>query len=314
MIFSHSVLDRAAHLREDDVALFDHKDAVIYPFWRSMPLLDVAGDSAHLVGFSPADWPFVAKENRIFLGLLDDVPHFAIDVSNWQPEGALETSAHTGTAFDQNKVPFKAEEALWHFQEPREVFPLLSPKDADVIAISKALLNWHRSHKFCARCGEVSEQAMAGWQRNCGACGGLHFPRTDPVVIMLVTHEDHVLLGRSHGWPDKMYSLLAGFVEPGETLEAATTREVLEETGISVQDVTYMKCQPWPYPNSLMVGMRAVARDTKITLDPHELDDAIWVPKAEVMRSLSGEHTDILPAREGSIAYELLKIWVAEPS
>ena len=153
---------------------------------------------------------------------------------------------------------------------------------------------------------------MAGWQRNCPSCGAQHFPRTDPVVIMLVTHGNRALLGRSPGWPEGMYSCLAGFVEPGETLEAAVRREVLEEAGIRIGTVRYLASQPWPFPASLMIGCAAEALTDTITRDPAELEDAIWITREEALATLSGERPDILPARKGAIAHFLLSNWLAD--
>ncbi|MEO0917723.1 MAG: NAD(+) diphosphatase, partial [Pseudomonadota bacterium] len=157
-----------------------------------------------------------------------------------------------------------------------------------------------------------SMMAMAGWQRDCPACGHHHFPRTDPVVIMLITHGNAVLVGRSPGWPEGMYSLLAGFVEPGETVEAAVRREVFEEVGVRVGPVRYLASQPWPFPASLMLGCAGDALSTDLTLDPNEIEDALWVSREEMAKAFSGTHPTILPARKGAIAHFLLRAWLAD--
>ncbi len=154
--------------------------------------------------------------------------------------------------------------------------------------------------------------AMAGWQRDCPTCGAHHFPRTDPVVIMLITHGNSVLLGRSPGWPEGMYSLLAGFVEPGETIEAAVRREMFEEAGIRVGAVGYLASQPWPFPSSLMFGCRGEALDDEITIDPNEIEDAMWVSREEMMECFAGNNTRIKPARKGAIAHFLIWNWLAD--
>jgi NAD+ diphosphatase len=151
---------------------------------------------------------------------------------------------------------------------------------------------------------------MGGWQRNCPDCGRSHFPRTDPVVIMLITRDDSVLVGRSPGWPEGMYSLLAGFVEPGETMEAAVRREVFEEAGIKVGHVDYLASQPWPFPASLMFGCSGEALSSEITLDPAELEDAMWVTRADMEIVFAGNHPIMKPAREGAIAHFLLDNWL----
>ena len=165
---------------------------------------------------------------------------------------------------------------------------------------------------FCAKCGAPSEVSQGGWQRGCPACKAQHFPRTDPVVIMLITRGNSVLMGRSPGWPQGMYSLLAGFVEPGETIEAAVRREVVEESGIKVGAVSYLASQPWPFPASLMFGCMGEAESDEITVDPDELEDARWVTREEMMQVFAGEHPEIKPARKGAIAHFLLHNWLAD--
>jgi len=153
---------------------------------------------------------------------------------------------------------------------------------------------------------------MAGWQRNCPACGAHHFPRTDPVVIMLVTRGNSVLIGRSPGWPDGMYSLLAGFVEPGETLEAAVRREVFEETGVRVGPVRYLASQPWPFPASLMFGCQGEALEGAITIDPAEIEDALWLTREEMVTVMAAAHPRIRAPRRGAIAHFLAEAWLAD--
>ena len=139
-----------------------------------------------------------------------------------------------------------------------------------------------------------------------------HFPRTDPVVIMLITHGNRVLMGRSPGWPDGMYSLLAGFVEPGETIEAAVRREVEEESSIKVGSVEYLASQPWPYSSSLMIGCRGEAKSDEIDIDPHEIEDARWFTREEIAASFAGQNPNLKPAREGAIAHFILWNWLAD--
>jgi NAD+ diphosphatase len=153
---------------------------------------------------------------------------------------------------------------------------------------------------------------QAGWQRTCRACNASHFPRTDPVVIMLITQGKSVLMGRSPGWPEGMYSLLAGFVEPGETLEAAVRREVFEEAGVKVGAVSYLSGQPWPFPASLMFGCAGEALSKEINIDPVEIEDAVWVTREEMMEVFAGAHDKLRPARRGAIAHFLLENWLAD--
>lgn len=173
----------------------------------------------------------------------------------------------------------------------REVAVQLGDRDAGLFATSLALANWHRTHRFCPRCGTATEHARGGWLRTCPQDGSEHYPRTDPAVIMsVVDADDRLLLARGAGWPEGRYSVLAGFLEPGETLEAAVRREVREEVGIDVRDVTYLGDQPWPFPNSLMIGFTARAESTDLTLQEDEIAEACWVGRDELVeRYRSGE-------------------------
>ena len=313
--FGGSGLNRAAHLREDEAALaraIKQENAACVLLWRGKPLM--RGDSLAMV---PMDHPILRQglereiDAPVFLGLEDSgAPDFACDISGWEPEG-LDTGA-LGGFFDPSLQHHPDFPPDCVFAELRRVMSSLSPRDAELAATAKAIVNWHSSHKFCARCGERSAVSHGGWQRTCPSCGGHHFPRTDPVVIMLITYGNSVLMGRSHGWPEGMYSLLAGFVEPGETLEAAVRREVVEEAGIKVGHVDYLASQPWPFPASLMFGCRGEALSREIKIDPVEIEDAIWVSREDMMTVFAGEHPHIKPARKGAIAHFLLQNWLAD--
>jgi NAD+ diphosphatase len=214
--------------------------------------------------------------------------------------------------FDPSIQRHPALDEAYGFAELRGVMTDLTPREAELAATAKAVLHWHRSHGFCAACGAASEMTQGGWQRSCPACGAQHFPRTDPVVIMLVTHGNSVLLGRSPGWPEGMYSLLAGFVEPGEPVEAAVRREVFEETGVRCGAVSYLASQPWPFPASLMLGMRTEALSRDITIDPDEIEAARWVTREELVSAFAGLHPEIKAARNGAIAHFILRNWLAD--
>ena len=184
------------------------------------------------------------------------------------------------------------------------------PPTLSMIATAKALISWHATHGFCAKCGVRSHAVAAGWRRECAACRTQHFPRTDPVVIMLVTDGDRCLLGRQARFPKGFYSALAGFLEPGETIEAAVKREVQEEAGIPCRDVIYHASQPWPFPASLMIGCFATATGRTITLNDKELEDARWFSRAEVRQMLAGDHPDGLASPgKMAIARTLLQAW-----
>jgi NAD+ diphosphatase len=178
---------------------------------------------------------------------------------------------------------------------------------------AKSMLDWHRRHAFCANCGSASRVAAAGWQRICDVCGTRHFPRVDPVVIMLVIDGERCLLGRQRQFAPGMYSALAGFVEPGETAEDAVRREVMEEARVKCAEVVYFASQPWPFPSSLMIGCFAQASDTDIVVDTAELEDARWFSRQEVAQMLAGTHARGLSAPQPfAIAHHLLKAYVAQ--
>jgi NAD+ diphosphatase len=168
---------------------------------------------------------------------------------------------------------------------------LFTPDTVNDIGTAKALFSWHARHRFCSNCGAPTTPASAGWKRVCEACSSEHFPRTDPVAIMLAVDGDRCLLGRAPRFPATMFSCLAGFMEPGETFADAVRREIKEEAGVDVGRVRFLDCQPWPFPSSLMIGCLAEATSTTITLDD-ELADARWFTRDEVRLILAGQHPD----------------------
>jgi NAD+ diphosphatase len=304
--FGGSALDRAAALRGDPARMAAVlTNGTVLAVWRGKPLVAeqalvwLAADSPVLLGAGPA----------VFLGLDDGTPRFAQDISHWTPD---EPIAEASGFLDPNLQTHPALPAHHAFQDLRNVMALLSPRDAELAATAKAVLHWHHSHGFCAACGQKSDMVQAGWQRSCPACGTQHFPRTDPVVIMLVTRGNKLLIGRNAVWPEGMYSLLAGFVEPGETLEAAVRREVAEETGVGIGTVRYLASQPWAFPASLMFGCIAEATSDQITIDPAELQDALWITREDMVTVLAGQHPRIKAGRKGAIAHFLISNWLAD--
>ncbi len=300
-------LNRAGNLRRDSAAvanLWPH--AQVLPIWRGRIGFDTA--SGGLLWLA-AGHPALAQEKvRIFLGFSGTLALFAVDISGWNPQ---ETVQGSGGFFDTTLQPHPDLAEGAGFADLRGVMTQLSPLDGECAATAKALMSWHDSHGFCARCGSASTVADAGWQRHCSACSTSHFPRTDPVVIMLVTRGDRILLGRSPAWPEGMYSLLAGFVEPGEQFEAAVRREVFEETGVRVGHVRYLASQPWPFPASLMLGALGQAETEAITLDPAELEDALWLTRQELLQVQLGRNPKVKAGRKGAIAQYLIAEWLA---
>lgn len=308
--FGGSGLERAAHLRADAGALSRLWPAArVLPIWRGKPLF--ASEARDALGWLAADHPQVdmRRAGAIFLGLDEAGALFAVDMSDWEPQDLPDSLDMFADPSEQVHPELPAGS---RFAELRRSMTRLTARDAELAAMTRALFSWQRSHRFCAKCGAESAMTQAGWQRSCHSCGAHHFPRTDPVVIMLITHGNSVLLGRSPGWPDGMFSCLAGFVEPGETLEAAVRREVFEEAGVRVGQVDYLASQPWPFPASLMVGCRGEATSTEITIDPNEIEEARWVTREEVLATFAGEHDEIFAAREGAIARFLLTNWLAD--
>ena len=282
-------------------------DAGVLAIWRGKPLL---WSDTREPAFVPFDHPVfaLADEKPIFLGLDDGNARFARDISNWEP---IEVPDTVGAFLDPSEQAHPDTEGAV-FAELRANMTQLSPRGAELVATAKAILGWHETHGFCARCGAKTEIGQAGWQRDCPTCGAHHFPRTDPVVIMLITRGNSVLVGRSPGWPEGMYSLLAGFVEPGETIEAAVRREVLEESGIEVGQVDYLSSQPWPFPSSLMFGCHGHATSDEITVDRDEIEDARWVAREDMLEAMAGRHAELKPARKGAIARFLIDNWLAD--
>ncbi len=308
--FGGSGLDRAADVRTNPLALAAHlADGRVLPIWRGKPL--VVGEAQDAAGWVPQGHPVLALGGTtVFLGLDEGVARFAQDISDWAPEAGAE--AVQAGFFDPSVQRHPALPLDHSFAELRGVMTRLSAREAELLATAKALLQWHTSHGFCACCGARTEPALGGWQRTCPACAAHHFPRTDPVVIMLVTRGNSLLLGRSPGWPDGMYSLLAGFVEPGETIEAAVRREVSEEVGVRLGRVGYLASQPWPFPASLMMGCRAEALSHEITVDPVEIEDALWITREEMVTVIAGRHPRIRAPRTGAIAQFLISAWLAD--
>ena len=290
-------LDRAAHLRDSAADLLRRGDAALLPLWQEKVLIDLSGAGAsagpRLGWMPPAGHLAEAVEAPVFLGFSGEAPCFAADVSGLDEEAAR-------TRFGEGAK----------FIDLRSICGELCPAGASVAATAKGLLGWHRTHRFCSRCGVASGMENGGWRRRCPNCQGLHFPRTDPVVIMLILRGDEVLIGRQSTFPPGTYSLLAGFMEPGETIEDAVRRETFEETRIRVGRVGYLGCQPWPFPASLMLGCIGEALTSEITRDPAELEDARWVDMGSMHRILKGEHAEINPPRKDAIARAILTDWV----
>lgn len=301
-----SGLDRAEDFRRDPDAIAAMRPSARFlPFWRGKPLVNAAKDA-----LSYTTLETLPEGTEVFLGRDEAGPIFARDVSCLAVEdGDAETLGGFHDHSEQYDARFDPGAV---FAELRRAMTWLTPRDAELAAMGRAVLEWHRTHQFCANCGAPTVVTKAGFQRSCGSCGRQHFPRTDPVVIMLITHGNDVLMGRSHGWPEGMYSLLAGFIDPAETMEAAVRREVWEEAGVRVGAVSYLASQPWPFPASLMFGCAGEALSAEITVDTDEIEDARWISKERMLHILNNKDVEITSARPGSIARFLIENWVAD--
>ncbi len=190
---------------------------------------------------------------------------------------------------------------------------LLSPEWLGPLGEAKSLLYWHRRHRFCAACGQATELKSGGWKRICPSCEAEHFPRTDPVAIMMAVKGDKCVLGRQSRFPAGMYSCLAGFIEPGETVENAVRRELFEEAGVRTGAVRYLASQPWPFPGSMMIGCIAEALDDELVIDGEELEDARWFSREEVISMIKVEHPDgLLAPQPIAIAHAIMRAWALE--
>ena len=295
---SHPI-DRAAHLRTDADKLFaleSDRNARAYVLHRDSILMTQDADGPRALLTLDETRKFGANPGTIFLGLNEGAPVFGMGIS----AAAAEDLMGRKDVGAENLRAVAASGAV-------------AARELSTIAMAKSLVSWHQRHGFCANCGVRTAMADGGWKRVCPSCKTEHFPRTDPVVIMLVTAGDRCLMGRQSQFPQGMWSCLAGFVEAAETIEQAVQREILEESGIQCTDVRYYMTQPWPYPSSLMIGCNARAITTDITVDKNELEDARWFTREEAMTMLARQHPQGLTGPHPvAIAHHLLANWIAQ--
>lgn len=301
-------LDRAHHLRTDEKWLAENlsadpsgdlegKNLRIIPVWRSKSLISTSGQvKAAILSGQAAEQVRQNAATLVFLGLEGETIYCAADLSHADEPHSLGLPADTA------------------FEDLRGLATSLDPIDAGYLAYARAIIHWHIGHKYCGICGSETFAGRGGHERRCANpdCARIHFPRTDPAVIMLVTHptEEKCLLGHNSRFRGLTYSTIAGFVEPGEMLEQAVAREVFEETNIEVVDVTYQASQPWPFPASIMLGFRARAVTTEIICHDQELLDARWFSRDDVHEM--DKSGDSLPPSNLSISRWLIDNWLFE--
>lgn len=299
--FAGNPLNRASEKRTDSSWIESKRhdpSSLVLPIWRLEPFLlgsEKSDTSAELGLLHPGIADSLASESApcIFLGLDGEVAVFALDVSEAGDPATDGPLAKLG-----------------YFRDARVAAQMVSIKDAAIIAQAKAMIDWHQRHGFCPRCGASTKIMDAGYRRLCGKCSAEHFPRVDPVVIMLATDGDACLVGRGKLFPPGMFSALAGFIEPGETVEEAVRRELMEEASVKVGDVTYYATQPWPFPSSLMIGCfaKAISRDVKA--DGNEIAEVRWVERSVARELITGKQVDgIRVPPPIAIAHHLIKTW-----
>jgi NAD+ diphosphatase len=293
--------DRAAHRRRDRAwleAAFAGEAARILLLREGAPLVEGSqgqqGPRA-LQWFGPQAAMLATSAKRLFLGVDEkSAPMFALDLP---------------ASFSLSSSPIAG---LGVFEEVRMALSAMSAFDMGAVATARAIFEWHMRNGFCANCGHATDIEEAGWKRRCPDCGAEHFPRVDPVAIMLATVNDKCLLGRQAAWRPGMWSALAGFVEPGESFEMAAARELFEEAGVRtrVGGARYLFGQPWPFPYSLMIGVILEAESEDLKVDTSEIETARWFTRAEIADVMAGKHPEVSAPHKLAVAHYLIKAWL----
>jgi NAD+ diphosphatase len=296
--FAGNPLDRASDRRVDAAWLAEQlasPDSLGIALWNGRPLVEPDGEDGVRIAYLTARLAGElagGAERLLFMGLAKGTAVFAVDL-----EGGL----------DPGEGQLRG---MGAFEELRPIAARLPPPEAAMLATAKSMFEWRRRHRHCANCGEPTQAVDGGWKRACPACEAEHFPRTDPVVIMLPYHGDRCMLGRQEAWPPGMFSALAGFLEPGETVEEACARELSEEAGLRTRRVRYHSTQPWPWPSSLMIGLIAEVEDDEGAPDQTELSEVRWFTRAQAADLLAGRIEDAMAPPPVAIAHQLIKAWV----
>jgi NAD+ diphosphatase len=308
--FTGNPLDRAEHVRHDPEILASQMQRTEARFMLFAPAsgeqtsavrvnIDhetrcLTSESGEIIWRTHAQCAALTVTTSVFLGLENGEPRYAHMLAAESEQRALEDSS-----------------LACKFRDARSIAHQLGHRpELGILAQAKSMLSWHENHRYCSKCGEPSAVAKAGYERICNACETHHFPRTDPVVIMLVRRGNQALVGRGVGWAPGAFSALAGYMEPGESIEEATAREVFEEVGLRTVRVEYRASQPWPWPSTLMIGVEAWVEAGDLKLDPAEIAEAVWITKEDVRASMRGEHPHRLMPSSYAIAHSLVRDWL----
>ena len=299
-VFAGNPLDRASYRRSDEAWVAERladPDSLALAMWNGKPLVESGKNGGVQIAYLATGMAKAlagGAEQMLFLGLWQGTAVFAVDIdSDTDPaDGPLE--------------------GLGRFEDLRAIAMTLAPGEAAILATAKSMFEWRRRHRYCSACGAPSDPIEGGWKRVCRTCGTQHFPRTDPVVIMLPVRGERCLLGRQAPWPKGMYSALAGFLEPGESIEEACARELFEEAAVRTTSVRYHSTQPWPYPSSLMIGLIAQIEDGEATADHIEIDEVRWFTRQEARALIAGAVADAKAPGALAIAHQLIKAWAEE--
>jgi len=293
--FARSLLDRAGHHRKDETwlaAATKNEQSALLVFSKGKPFLHEESGGLVLRWLAPHVYAQLGDKSLplLFLGLdKNGAPHFACEIAD---PAALSD--------------------LGLFEELRPAAPRLDWKALPDIGTARAVFDWHSRNGYCANCGTQTRVIEAGWVRKCDACNAEHYPRVDPVCIMVPTFGENCFLGRQKMWPRGMHSALAGFIEPGEAIEEAVARETLEEAGLKVREVRMHSTQPWPFPHSLMIGVLCEVEDDRETVDTSELESGRWFTRDEAKLLIAGKHPECWAPPPFAIAHQLLKSWSEE--